>query len=76
MKKNTVTEKYIDKAVEAVKDEFAGTRVENCSITMRMEADGATETLTGVLNLVRAEGYTRCRWAVRKGGVWTVGVIK
>ena len=31
-------------------------------------------SLTGVLNLARAEGYTRCRWAVRKGGIWTVGV--
>lgn len=33
-------------------------------------------SLTGVLNLARAEGYTRCRWAVRKGSVWTVGVLK
>lgn len=32
--------------------------------------------LTGVLKLARAEGYTRCRWAVRKGGVWTVGVMR
>ena len=29
--------------------------------------------LTDVLKQARAEGYTRCRWAVRKGGVWTVG---
>lgn len=31
-------------------------------------------SLTGVLNLARAEGYTRFHWAVRNGGVWTVGV--
>ena len=49
MKKQTQTEKLINKAVDAAKKELSGTVVSNCVMTMNMQADGATQKLAEAL---------------------------
>ena len=53
MKMNT-TEKYIKKAVEESRKEFAGNNITNCNFEMNMQADGATQDLAKAL-LAQAE---------------------
>ena len=45
----TTTEKYIKKAVNEAKREISGTRIENVSINMHLEAEAATEMLAKAL---------------------------
>lgn len=49
MGKETTTEKYIKKAVNEAKKELSGTIVSNCTATVNMESEGATQTLAEAL---------------------------
>ena len=48
-KKETITEKYIKKAVEEAKKNFSATNISDVNITMNVVADGATEKLADAL---------------------------
>ena len=49
MKKQTVNEKLISKAVSEAAKELGGTAISNCNIQMDMQADGATQRLAQAL---------------------------
>ena len=49
MKKETTTEKYINKAIKKAKSELSGTAISHCNIQMHNEADGATGLLAEAL---------------------------
>jgi len=49
MKKQTQSEKLINKAIKSAKEELAGNTLSNCNIEMNMQADGATQSLADAL---------------------------
>jgi len=63
--KQTATEKYIKKAVEEASKKISGTEISNCTVTMNMQADGATQTLAEAM-LAQAEANEQNSQAMLK----------
>jgi len=49
MKKQTQSEKLINKAIQSAKKELAGNTISHCNIEMNTQADGATQKLAEAL---------------------------
>ena len=51
MKKKTATQVYIDKAIEAAKEELAGNHISNCNVTMTVETGEAISDIASALEV-------------------------
>lgn len=57
MTKKTPTQKYIDQAIEAAKDELAGTHISNCNVNMEVDTGEGIEVIAqGLIENAKALG--------------------
>ena len=73
MKKKTATQAYIDKAIEAAKEELAGTHISNCNVTMTVETGEAISDIASALE-VNAQALGELARAIKNQPIYAFHV--